>query len=294
MNLDRPAWRRRPARTALRVAASLIRRSIPGLRGPAVKYDEGRSRIVADLSTPLGLELYRYGDRVDPDLDLLRCLLRAGDVCVDGGANVGLFTLVAAAKVGPTGKVVAFEPSPKTHMALRANVELNGFSWVERREEALDDCTGERELIAFDAAGSALSSFRPRTSEGGSAERVRTVALDEAVHANDLARLRVIKLDLEGAELGALNGGRAILKSTKPDLIIEVEQEHLARQGASAGALVALLRAYGYRFYRATSSRSCGVVLTPVVDPDAPRGSPNLFATTNVEHARNSGVATVE
>ena len=167
MNLDRPAWRRRPARTALRVATSLIRRSIPGLGGPAVKYDGGRSRIVADLSTPLGLELYRYGDRADPDLDLLRCLLRPGDVCVDGGANVGLFTLVAAAKVGPTGKVVAFEPSPKTHMALRANVELNGFSWVERREEALDDCAGERDLIAFDAAGSGLSSFgRGRPREG--------------------------------------------------------------------------------------------------------------------------------
>ncbi len=163
MNLDRPAWRRRPARTALRVATSLIRRSIPGLRGPAVKYDEGRSRIVADLSTPLGLELYRYGERVDPDLDLLRCLLRPGDVCVDGGANVGLFTLVAAAKVGPTGKVVAFEPAPKTHVALRANVELNGFSWVERREEALDDCAGERDLISFEAAVSGLSSFRPRT-----------------------------------------------------------------------------------------------------------------------------------
>ena len=91
-----------------------MRRRLPGLARVAVPYDSGRSRIIADLRTALGLGLYRYGGVTAPELALLRDRLGPGDTFVDGGANVGLFTLVAAARVGPAGRVISFEPAEHT------------------------------------------------------------------------------------------------------------------------------------------------------------------------------------
>src|SRR5215469_14253271 len=181
MNLNHPAWRERPVRTALRVTKSLVRRALPPLSRPPVPYDGGRSRIHADLHTALGLLLYRMGPPSDPDIALLRLLLEPGDVFVDGGANVGLFTLVAAASVGPTGAVIAFEPVASTRAALLANVKLNGFHWVDVRADALYAERGEREIVAFGEDSAGLSSFRPESTAGGHVERVRTIALDEAL-----------------------------------------------------------------------------------------------------------------
>src|SRR5437764_646700 len=124
MNFDNPAWRSAPIQTGLRVAKSLARKRIERLSRVPVPYDGGRTSIYADLQTPLGLGLYRYGYR-DPDLDLMGRLLSPGDVVVDGGANVGLFTLVAANRVGPAGKVIAFEPGRGVRMSLMANIVLN-------------------------------------------------------------------------------------------------------------------------------------------------------------------------
>src|SRR5215471_19195745 len=136
MKLDNPAWRSAPLRTGLRIAKSLVRRTVPALSTTTVPYDARQSRIFADLRTPLGLGLYRYGHR-DADINIVARLLEPGDVFVDGGAHVGLFTLVAARRVGPGGRVIAFEPSPANRQRLLDNVALNGFTQVDVRPEAL-------------------------------------------------------------------------------------------------------------------------------------------------------------
>ena len=188
VNLSDPAWRMPPVRTAVRVAKSLIRRRLPSLHEVVVPYDEDRSVIVADLHTALGLMLYRYGVR-DADVALVGRLLRAGDVFIDGGANVGLFTLVAARAVGPTGRVVAFEPSPKSREVLRRNVALNGFHWTVVRSEALDAGTGVRHFVARDGDAAGLSSFAPRdAAPSEETQVVETTSLDEATADIDRSR----------------------------------------------------------------------------------------------------------
>src|SRR6185312_84581 len=127
--------------------------------------------IYADLHTPLGLGLYRYGYR-DPDLDLVAKLLRPGDVFVDGGANVGLFTLVAANRVGAAGKVIAFEPGRAVRMSLLANVVLNGLAQVEVVPFALAAELGEARFRVFEAAGAGLNHLVGRDAEDGQIEVV--------------------------------------------------------------------------------------------------------------------------
>jgi FkbM family methyltransferase len=286
----------------------MVRRHVPGLRRPTVAFDGGRSRIVADLRTCLGLRLFRYGVQ-DPELDLVRLLLRPGDVFVDAGANVGLFSLVAAASVGPGGRVVACEPAPRMRAMLEHNALLNGFGWVEAHGVALAEQPGSAEMVIFEGAGSGLSSFSPAAPEGGRRRIVPVTTLDDLVPAHEAPRVSAVKIDVEGAEVRVLQGAAHLLDRCAPDLLIEIDEAHLARQGASAAELRAMLEGIGYEAYRVRSDESGAIELVAASpddgpnpspldslgspearDPPEPPGSPNLFLTRHRHGAQAAGI----
>ncbi|MGI8407673.1 MAG: FkbM family methyltransferase, partial [Actinomycetota bacterium] len=215
----------------------------------AVPIDDRGTRILADLTRPFGRSLYRYGFP-EPEAQLLRELLRPGDVFVDGGAHIGVFTLLAAALVGETGRVVACEPVPENMELLEANVALNRFACVETHMVALGEQSGHGALFSF-GEGSALGSFAPASLEGSIRMPVEVKTLDE-VTVGFVARVRLVKLDIEGAELLALRGAPAVLRA-KPDFLLELEPEHLARQNATIGELQTLFSAVGYRGFEIRS-----------------------------------------
>ncbi|HMJ84934.1 MAG TPA: FkbM family methyltransferase [Vicinamibacterales bacterium] len=261
MRFDDPAWRQAPLRTGLRVATSLVRRSLPGTTTRvAVPYDDGRSLIYADLHTPLGLQLYRFGHH-DPNLTLVRRLLSPGDVFVDGGANIGLFTLVAAQRVGAQGKVIAYEPGRVSRMRLMENVVQNQMSQVD------------------------VMPFAPSSAAGEAA------TIDATVVGADLRRLVLMKLYLDGAEYAALRGAEEVLHAVHPDLIIEVDQPHLALMGSSAEEVMGLLRAHDYELYRLQSDDG-SLSLVPAAEPGAAAAahSPHVFATVDPERVRSHGL----
>ena len=294
VRFDDPAWQTHPLRTSLRIINSLVRKSAAPLRETVVPYDEGRSRIVANLATAIGLRLYRYGYR-DPEIDLVRRLLRPGDLFVDGGANIGVFTLVAAAAVGASGEVMAFEPAETTRRSLIRNVALNDFAWVSVRPEGLDSESTRRNLVVFEGDAAAFSSFSPEHGSGtGTVRQVVTRALDEVVVGAQRDRLALVKLDLEGAEHAALSGARAILQHGRADFLVELEAEHLARQGASGHEVVDMMRAKGYRFYQAAWDRHGGLELRRETRPELRGDTPNLFATKTAARAREAGIALIE
>jgi FkbM family methyltransferase len=269
--------------TAARFLTWLARKNVSAWRFAVLPCDAGRSRIRIDLSSRFGFMTYVYGVD-DPDLALVGSLLAPGDIFIDGGAHVGMFTLVAAARVGPTGKVLAFEPAPAARAQLQQNLELSRFPWVEVSACALAECAGSRNFVAFanDAWGS--SSFAPPPGfAGGHAEPVETTTLDAAIAGLDQARIRLVKLDLEGAEYAALQGATSLLRDVGPDFLVELEPGHLARQGTSAGEVVSLFEQHGYRFFTVDASGKDPVRLT--LEPNPGQGSerPNLFVSRNPE-----------
>jgi FkbM family methyltransferase len=259
--------------------ASLARRRVPALREAVVSLPAHGFRIVADLGTPFGLRMYRYG-LCDVDVALAQRLLSPGDVFVDGGAHVGTFSLAAAVAVGSGGRVIACEPDPVTAGLLRANVALNRFSWVDVHEVALSDHAGAA-LFRPVGTASGLSSLVPRpgapsTDAAGADVEVATATLDDLVGVHH-GRVRLLKLDVEGAEVQALRGATRLLTGDRPDLILEVEPTHLARQGSTLGELEALLTDAGYAAYL-LRRRPRGFAFDPVVRPwGRPAGGPNLF-----------------
>jgi FkbM family methyltransferase len=167
----------------------------------------------------------------------MRTLLRPGDILVDAGANIGVYTLLASRLVGPAGRVIAIEMMPDTAAILRRHVRENGCGNVEIVERALSDRTDDIVVARVPAGRHGQASIALRETPGAQVahREVRTITLDDACRGID--RIRLMKLDLEGAELGALAGGRSAL--TRTELVIF--ESHTA-----GSALTALFEKAGF------------------------------------------------
>jgi FkbM family methyltransferase len=160
--------------------------------------------------------------------------LAPGAVFYDLGANVGFFTLLAARLVGATGRVVSFEPDPRNANALRRNVALNALENVEVVEQGVSDRTG---AVRFTLGPSTGSHFA-RAEDSGENIDVRVTTLD-AVLANGYPPPTLLKMDIEGEEVRALEGAAVLLAQHRPTVICEVHH--------TEAEVRALLAAAGYR-----------------------------------------------
>lgn len=140
---------------------------------------------------------------------LVSSLLSAGDVFFDVGAHLGEYALIAASKVGKSGKVVAFEPTPKTIELLQQNVALN--SMTEKIKVESKAVYSKNTNIYF--------SLEPESevnhitaSKSGKTIRVPAVTLDSYTKLNNISKISFLKLDVEGAEENILQGARLLLK----------------------------------------------------------------------------------
>jgi len=158
-------------------------------------------------------------------IGLLDAVLRPGDVFVDGGANIGLVSLHAAALVGPSGAVHAFEPLPPVFDELRWHAETNGLRQITCHNLGLSDAAGELtvQVPGWDNWGAGTLGPVPARYDGQvrTAGSVRVARLDDVLDPNDERRM-VIKLDVEGFELRALRGMRRTLERRCPAVIAEI------------------------------------------------------------------------
>jgi FkbM family methyltransferase len=178
-------------------------------------------------------------------------LVQAGDVVIDGGAHLGAYTLPLAQKVGPGGHVHAFEPHPDSVAVLTRAVALNGF---ETRVSVWQVALGATPSPGVLRSRRACSGHGHAWLETGSgriqalqSERrigTRIVALDDT---SIQGRVRLIKLDVEGAEFLALQGAARMIRRHRPFILCDVGDEALARvSGAPAVALMQTLVAVDY------------------------------------------------
>jgi FkbM family methyltransferase len=151
--------------------------------------------------------------------------LRRRDTFVDAGANIGFYTVLAAGIVGPQGRVIAIEMMPDNAAILREHVRINGLTNVEVVEGALSDKAGERVLAYVDDGKYGQASIAdPR---GERSVEVMTTTLEEIL--GDVPYVRLMKMDLEGAELKALQGAGQRLESIRA-IIAEALPEHGSAQ----------------------------------------------------------------
>ena len=214
----------------------------------------------ADDGRPSPVE--RAVDRVpflEKELFLLRHLVRPGDVCLDVGAAGGAHLLVMARQVGPTGRVIGFEPRPGSLRALQRIVWISGMTArVRLLQVALGDRDGVLPLripvVPTRAHFHGSTDDRSDTAAfSGLPHReidvpVRT--LDEVATAEGLDQVDVLKCDVEGAELLVLAGAARVLRDLRPIVLVEADDLHQRRFDATAQDVVDAVVAHGYRTHR--------------------------------------------
>jgi len=221
------------------------------------------------LGNDLSQAMFVGGTFEPNETALLDRVLQEGMTVLDGGANEGIYTVFLAAKVGPGGRVIAVEPSPRELERLKANITLNALSQVTMMQAALADQSGEVELLLAEAAHAGqntLGSFMYTGVAAAGSVRVHATTIDLLVATQGLSTLDVIKLDLEGAELRALTGARETLQRCRPLLLFEAAPAALARQGGSVRQTLSLLADCGY----------CVLALDPQTGEPVPLGADSL------------------
>jgi FkbM family methyltransferase len=166
--------------------------------------------------------------------------LAPGEVVLDAGANIGVFTVVAARAVGPKGVVVAVEPHAANAARLMENCRLNNLNNVAVVQEALWSRSGNR--LTFEGEG-CLGKLVPPTEDANSGKMtVETVSVDDLLERLGLSKIDKIKMDVEGAELAVLETSHDMYKAT--DMVLEIHSEE------SVQRIVELLSSKGFSLTR--------------------------------------------
>lgn len=171
--------------------------------------------------------------------------LRPGDVFVDVGANVGYYVALAARRVGPAGRVAAFEPSPYAFERLQALILDNDLSWVRALPLALGAAAGHADLPAPLDGNHTPSLLDP--ADGRAVVRVPVARLDAQADAWDGRPIDLLKLDVEGYEPRVLDGAEGLLAAGRIRAVLcELNATWLARAGSSIDDLLRRLDHAGF------------------------------------------------
>lgn len=183
-------------------------------------------------------------DRWEPEVwRHLMARVREGDVVADVGAHVGVYTVALARRVGPRGRVVAFEPDAANFRQLESHVRLND---VGDRVSLIQAAVAKHAGTVL-VSGDGTSEVRVDRTPNETSRSVPAVAIDSHFTAE---RIDILKIDVEGYELEVLEGAVACLADCRrgPRLIyVEVHPYAWHSVPDTSRALLDLLERAGYR-----------------------------------------------
>ena len=152
---------------------------------------------ISDLSPVKGYEKYYQ--------------LKRGDVVVDAGAYPGDYAIFAGKRVGDNGKVICFEPDPKNRKVLEKNILAEKLKNIIVIPKGL---WNENAVLKF-----SKEDFKSSLEKEGEIE-IEVVRLDDELKKLNIGRVNVLKMDIEGAEIQAMEGCEKILKENKVNVAI--------------------------------------------------------------------------
>ncbi len=204
-----------------------------------------RARLVRQVEIIAGASSFRF--RCENYTEFARCLkmfvkepgtcewiasrVEPGDVFYDIGANIGVYTVLAAQRVGASGKVFAFEPHSATFARLLETISINGLSEIVTACScALHEQQGFFPFSYFSPeAGSSQSQLNsqasgPRDRDPSAVVELKfSASLDSLISTGGFAPADHVKIDVDGNELMILKGMRGLLSGHRPPKSIQVE-----------------------------------------------------------------------
>lgn len=218
-------------------------------------FTRGKIKWDLDLKQGIDFAIYLQGAFEPGTIRDYRRVIKPGSFALDIGANIGAHTLPIAEIVGDRGRVIAFEPTDYAFAKLQKNLALNP-SLAERVVPVQAVLLAGNEAEKPDAIPSSWSlESSPGQGEvhpvhGGTFQTLvgaRSVTLDDWFDENPTERLDFAKIDVDGYEIGVIQGGMKTFEKWKPVLMMEFAPYIFAERGRSFGELLDLLNSLNYK-----------------------------------------------
>ncbi len=207
---------------------------------------DGQRFAVDTSDRNIATNIYLWQEWEPPSTAIWLALLAPGQVVVDVGANKGWFSLLAAKRVLPGGRVISYEPLPGNVADLQSTSEINGHSHWTVRPVAASDRAGVAQLQTPKSAdGSGWGSLETKDDRDLVTIDVPLVELATDLAEQGIERVDLLKMDIEGHEHAALKGLLPLLRAGKVGhLLVEIHLSYLGRE--RFGALMEMMAGTGY------------------------------------------------
>ena len=205
-------------------------------------------QLIVRAEETVGRSLYYKGMFEGEETKYLKGLVTESSVCFDVGANIGYYSLLFAS-LCPKGSVHSFEPVPLNYHVLCASSILNGYSHLNANLCAIGDREGIAELVV--SSDSAFSSLLDTARKPAACKiAVQTATLDAYCNNNDIRRIDILKVDVEGAEGRVLCGAQKVMRDRErsPHMVmLELYEPMLKQYGSSIAEILGEMHVFGYQ-----------------------------------------------
>ena len=281
-------WNIVSSATKVKMAQSLFRlvalvRTMISKRGTVILVSRRGICFELDLAEGIDFSIFLLGAFEPDTVEALTRLTPVGATVLDIGANIGFHTLHLARAVGPTGRVIAFEPTEYAYRKLVRNLELNPE--LARRVTAvhayLDDGKQLEAPATFYSSWRLDSAPNQHPKHFGTLESAANAArlvLDSYLAQKGITRVDLVKMDVDGFECRILAGASTLLEVFGPTFVCELCPYALVEHGGSAAEMLAAFRSRGYRFYNEKTFRPLTVDDSLLARLNARNSSINIVA----------------
>lgn len=206
----------------------------------------------------LGQALINNGDFEPHFYNIVKNVVKEGDICLDCGANLGYHAITMARMTGPRGKVIAFEPLRVIFQQLNGNAFLNGLRNIIALNVAIGNQTGIIQMDYVDVDNPSGVNIGA-TKIGAHGDMVEMIKIDDVIQNG----VSFMKIDVQGSEVFLLEGAENLIKNSRPIMFIEVENQWLTCFGQTSETLLNKVMSLDYILVRINNEYPCDHVAIP-------------------------------
>lgn len=210
-------------------------------------------KFCVEMATGIQTTLFFLGEYEKSLTEIVKCLLREGEICLDVGANFGWYTSLFHKYCGDVGEIHAFEPVPPTFDELARNYQLMGTpANVFINNLALGDKADELTINLFEGLSTGHASLSSQGRADCISYKCEMITLDTYLLAKKMGDVNFVKVDIEGAELMFLKGAGKLFKQKVPPIwLMEMARQQTSNFGYLPNDLLEFMSARAeYDFFR--------------------------------------------
>lgn len=193
-------------------------------------------------------EILNFGDYEPVELQMSKRFLKKDSVVLDIGANIGWYAINLSKSV-PQGRIIAFEPIPKTYGYLVKNIVLNGLGNIKTYNIGLFKKAGYFNFYYNRNNTGATSLVDIIKEDDVAIVKCRVEKLDDFLKKAKIKQVDFIKCDVEGAEKFVIQGGMETIKENKPIIFLELLRKWSAKFNYHPNSIISMLKEMGYGCY---------------------------------------------